>query len=1078
MERTLLKKMYTKYVLILIALLTFGFVGAQTITTLALDPDQANKLTFTLTNGNGTNRHFLPYHGGNMRYIHQIRPIGGTFVPVSDLINLTNPPVGDGASGSYEHNFFMAAGYTPGLYQMRILALRSGQFNVSSNIIDIELKYDVSIEGLTDTGYVRCQTPAVSYRLATVRNTGNLPQTYDLNLDENIAPTEQNLASDILSLEGEPINSTPQLSAGATFSFLVRIAAIQGTQPDKNNYTALIATAQSDGNISDYEVIHTWTYCGNGNSLPNNPDAPDLLIVKSGPNNAIIGEQMQYTLTLLNNTNTTQEAILPTMTDSIPVNLDIVNIYKSPTDTRDITISFDEITRVLEVTYSTNNQNKFEPGDPPINIYIDVVPNCYVTPQVINTAFASSGSDDSNYDNNTSSVYTDMLYDTSNQVNWTGNVNIDWFDCANWDKGIVPNEDINATIPTTAGNNPIIDSGSSLAPPNGTAEVRDITIMNGKSLEMINSILEVNGNWTNNWGTLIPGNGTVAFVGSDTDQTILDLSEEPSFYNLTVNTTNDFKVLVGNDQGLHVNNQLNLQNGVLRLEGKSQLLQPDGATVIATTGKLWRDQRGHANMYNYNYWSSPVGTTTTNYQIANVMKDGSDIFNFQNIQWTGGVNGDASSTPITISNRWLYKFQSTSPLYANWQKIYQNDPIQAGLGYTMKGSGTNDPSDTQNYIFVGVPFTGNITNTISDGQISLLGNPYASALDADKFIDDNESVIDGYLEFWDHFETTNSHLLAAYKGGYAKLNKTEQIEAVNVDGNESNRLPQQFIPVGQGFFVTAKPGISNNSSIVFRNSQRAFVKEDEAGGMQMFGIPDGDGSTAAAGTFEEPTKIKLNLISAGDYKHQIAIGFMQDKASEEIDYGYDARLRDTDPNQFYFMHPEEKLVIQGVGYFDEENKYPLGVIADAAGRYTFTIDHIENLDENTAVYLYDNEKQIYHNLRKSDYFVNLAKGEYNTRFSLRFKNFALENDLNTQQLLDNIVVYHQNNYVIIANPSEETTILKATMFNMLGQNVTNWNIENGRESHIELPLQSLAAGVYVVQVQTDQGSVSKKINIK
>jgi hypothetical protein len=1072
------RKLHFNKIILSLGLLLMSYSSSlsQTITNLTLDADIANRASFTLTNGHGVNSNNVPLHfiasQSGMIYKYQLssNPTG----PFQDIntISITNPPIGDGATESYERNFFVPNTYAPGTYYLRVAGLRLGQFTRFSNIISVELKYDVSIDDLSDTGYVRCQTPAVSYRLATVRNTGNLPQAYDLSLDPNIVPTEQNLASDILSLQGNPINSTPEISPGATYSFLVRVAAIQGTQPGKNNYTALIATAQSDVNISYYEVIHTLTYCGNGNSLPDNPDAPDLIMLKEGPTVWNIGEQMTYTLTLFNNPVTNREAIFPTITDSIPVNLDIVGIYKEPSDTRNISIAFDNITRVLEVTYPTNNQNKFLPGDV-IVIYVDVIPNCYVTPEVINTAFASNGAGDSNNENNISSVVTAMQFDTSNQVNWTGNINEDWFECANWDKGLVPNSVISATIPTLADNNPIIDPASPLSPPNGTAEVRDISIMPGKTLNMNNSILEVYGNWTNN-GTFSHGNGTVAFVGSNNQQ-IVDISGAPTFFNLEVNTNNDSKVQVINDQGLFVNNQLNLESGVLRLEGLSQLIQPVGATVIANTGKLWRDQQGQSNMFNYNYWSSPVGNGSVSYTISSAMKDGSDITNPQNIQWIPNATVQVTNNPITVSSRWLYKFESLEPLYANWQKIMPTTTLQAGQGYTMKGSSANpDPNSTQNYIFVGVPFSGSIAHTISGGQKTLLGNPYASALDADEFILHNSGVIDGTLEFWDHFQSTNSHHLDQYMGGYAKYNLTDQIAAVNINGVSSTRTPTRYVPVGQGFFVTAKTGIASNSSIVFNNSQRAFVKEDDPNGMQMLAIPDGGNSSA---TFEGPVRIRLNMVSAENYRHQVAIGFMQDKATEGIDYGYDAVLRDTDPNQFYFMHPEAKLLIQGVGYFDEDKKYPLGVIAELKGRYTFSIDQIENMSEHTPVYLYDNKRQVYHNLRNSDYLVNLTKGEHNTRFSLRFKNHNLDNDLNAQEMLNSIVVYRQKDQVVIYNPTEQLTVLSASMYNVLGQEVTNWNISNGRESYIELPLRTLASGIYVVQVQTDKGAISKKINI-
>lgn len=1079
MEIKLLKNVFANRCLIIIAFLSFGFVNAQSIS-YSWDSSAPNVFNFELTNGNGgPTTHF----NNSTIYRLQISTLPdaiGTWYTREEF-QINNPPVGNGASESYQKTFSIP----PFLSNNSEVFVRVLTISPTRRIngIPVEVIRDIEYEG-NEPGFILCQTPAFSYRYITITNTGNAVDNYNISfVNEN--PGQ--FATTALNFNFEEITTTPNIQPGNEYTFIVKVYLTHGTAPGDENNTTIFIESNTDNSFVEEVIFLTTAYCGNGNggNNPDMPDAPDLAVDLDLINEldenvpvADVGGNYRYRVrmtSLLQNKGVRN----PVLVVTFPENVEYGQLSYSVGPNIDVSkLDFTLANNQLEVTYITGNSqnNYFKLEDLPIIFYREVFVYCDSGSEMEAEAFVVSSQGDSNTGNDYKLLDTDIVVNP-NQADvglWLGVESNDWFNCLNWNKGVVPNSFVNVTIPNTAPNQPRIDFNSPFRQYGEVAQTGSITFNSGSSLTMIdNSELYISGNWTNNGGTLIPGNGTVAFVGDESDQIIFDLSEEPTFYNLMINTPN--KVFVTDGHGLFVNNQLDLEEGVLRLQGLAQFIQPSGASVTANTGKLWRDQRGHSNMFNYNYWSSPVGNTSGTYTINAVKKDGTDNTNPQNIQWTG--NRDVNFTqPITVSTRWTYKFQSTSPQYANWQKINQNTTLYPGQGYTMKGSGNPDPSGLQNYIFVGVPFTGNISHNISNGQITLLGNPYASALDAVQFINDNQNTIDGTLEFWDHFQTTNSHYLDQYMGGYAKYNLTDQIAAVNLNGTHSTKVPTRYLPVGQGFFVTAKEGIAPNSQIVFNNSQRAFVKEDDPDGMQMYGIPESNNTSN--GTVDGPAKIKLNMISAENFKHQIAIGFMQNKATEGIDYGYDALLKETDPNQFYFSHPDANLVIQGVGYFDESKVYPLGVNAKEQGRYTFSIEHLENIDEKTEIYFYDNEKQIYHNLRKSDYYVNLTKGEYNTRFSLRFKNHSLDNNLNVQAMLENIIVYRQNNQVIIANQSEQLTILNAQLYNVLGQEVTAWNISNGREPYIELPLSSMSSGIYIVQVQTDQGAVSKKINVK
>src|SRR5690606_15520396 len=227
-------------------------------------------------------------------------------------------------------------------------------------------------------------------------------------------------------------------------------------------------------------------------------------------------------------------------------------------------------------------------------------------------------------------------------------------------------------------------------------------------------------------------------------------------------------------QSLRVTHYLKL-DGIIDLVGESQLLQDQNSILdVTSSGYLERDQQGTANLFNYNYWSSPVSavnTTANNtaYSISSVLRDGTNTNNPINLSWTGAYNATGATNPISISRRWLYAFYNgASNTYSEWDYIAENGTLATGLGFTMKGSGVGNPvSDVQNYVFIGKPHNGTLSNLISSGNEILIGNPYPSAIDADEFILDNipggnagtTSSFDGSLYFWVHYTSNATHVL-------------------------------------------------------------------------------------------------------------------------------------------------------------------------------------------------------------------------------------------------------------------------------------------------------------------------------
>ena len=545
-----------------------------------------------------------------------------------------------------------------------------------------------------------------------------------------------------------------------------------------------------------------------------------------------------------------------------------------------------------------------------------------------------------------------------------------------------------------------------------------------------------------------------------------------------------------NDTKIEVSHYLKL-DGKIDLVGKSQLIQPEGSILDVTSeGSLERDQQGQTNLYNYNYWSSPVSaintvTNNADYSINEVLKDGTTTTP-QNINWIGGYDANPTN-PISLARYWLYKFDNYINEYANWVQILETDLLRVGLGHTMKGSGAE--GTTQNYTFVGKPNNGTITNTVGDDLLLLTGNPYPSALDATAFINDNSSSTNGTLYFWEHYATNNTHILRDYQGGYAVRNllggvapTSEGIDYISQLGSPSRGIPNQFIPVGLGFFVNGK--IGSGGTVTFNNAQRGFHKEDETGVSNiMFRTTAGNKTIKNTNlndndpiTIDTVMKIRLGYISNNSFHRQVLLGFVNDKATSGMDYGYDALNIDDSPNDMYLLNGENQLVISGESSFDADASFPIGVKADSEGMVSFIIDAVENFDPQQNIFIYDDLTKTYNTIIGKKYTVNIAEGYDDTRFSLRFTDKTLRVESNVVN--DNTIkIAHiqKGNILLITNPLVDNTVEKVTLFNILGQSISTWKIENQDQQNIQIPIKSISSGIYIAKLKTTKGELSKKI---
>ncbi|OUR94318.1 hypothetical protein A9Q87_01335 [Flavobacteriales bacterium 34_180_T64] len=524
-------------------------------------------------------------------------------------------------------------------------------------------------------------------------------------------------------------------------------------------------------------------------------------------------------------------------------------------------------------------------------------------------------------------------------------------------------------------------------------------------------------------------------------------------------------------------------DAILKLVGESQLLQdPNSIVDYSGNGNLHRDQQGTNNYYNYNYWGSPVSSDGSSFSVGAVLHDG-----LQPVLWTTAHNADASTTPITMSSRWLYLYENyPENSYADWNAINENSTVNVGLGFLMKGSGTTDPN--QNYRFIGKPNNGTITSPITAAYEALVGNPYPSAIDANEFINDNSGSIQGALYFWEHFSTNSSHILVDYQGGYAAYNLTGGNAAVSPPEISSlgtpSKIPERFIPIAQGFNVTAN---ATGGTVTFENDQRIFVKEAVTGAANsgsVFMRVQNDGSELIVNSIQDSPPIKrvrLDFRSSDGTLRPLLLGFVPNNlATDNFDFAYDAINTETLPNDLSWRINNASYIIQGVGNFDATKQYPLNLYISDSGDIEISLNTLENFDVDIDVFVFDSLLGDYTRINDSSFEINLEANDYEDRFYITFseEDEALSNpDLETHKTIVNYLNDSDEIYIKTVNIS---TIESVRLINLIGQTVVNWasNSFITSANTIRIPVDKISDGSYIIKVYSDSNTINKKVIIK
>lgn len=379
----------------------------------------------------------------------------------------------------------------------------------------------------------------------------------------------------------------------------------------------------------------------------------------------------------------------------------------------------------------------------------------------------------------------------------------------------------------------------------------------------------------------------------------------------------------------------------------------------------------------------------------------------------GGSNrGIATYNNGVASGNWTYLQSGGSGTFGT------------GTGYSVKTSENKDIS------FTGTMSTSDVNVAITVGAgtaFNLIGNPYPSYINSGDFLPTNTALLDSQtLWIWNP--------------------STKNYDA-KVTGDAFKIAP------GQGFFVKASSGGN-------------------------FAIAESTQSHQTTDTFLRTVanpEITLN-ITDGELERYAKV-YYNNNASKGFDNGYDGETFGGVSNSFDVFtqlldkNEGKNYQVQSLPNSDLETMViPVGLKSASGKEITFTAEAL-NLPSDIKVFIEDRVNNTFTRLDDGGaYKVTLTEAVNGVgQFYLHTRGAALSTDTIA---LDGVSMYTINKNTLRVT-GVNSTAASVKVFNILGKKVVDTAFSSRGVADINLP--NLNTGVFIVQLSTEKGKISKKI---
>ena len=372
--------------------------------------------------------------------------------------------------------------------------------------------------------------------------------------------------------------------------------------------------------------------------------------------------------------------------------------------------------------------------------------------------------------------------------------------------------------------------------------------------------------------------------------------------------------------------------------------------------------------------------------------------------------------------------------------------LDSGIGYR---AATSDGSTLK---FTGTVSTADVAVSISDDNAgnawNLIGNPYPSYIDFERFFTQNK----------DEFNSESE-----YQAVYGYNGATSNGWTVWNSATIADPAITELIAPGQAFFVKAKP---TGGTVTFTTTMQTTGSADDfINGKQ---------------TNLEVALCKLRL-SSGTDKASTAIYFIEG-TTRGLDVGYDAATYSQSSSGFSIFsnlvadNTGSAMAIQSLGYSDfNDVVVPLGINAKSAA-LTISIDKLATtLPADIGVYLEDRETSTFTLLTSNDYtFTPSSDLKGAGRFYLHYSAKALTAESTDFNYIQIYTTISPREIMIKGSLKSDAT---AVLYDVNGRLVLNQKLKQTLSTH-RIDASGLSVGFYLIKVFNDQGVKTQKIFIQ
>ncbi|MDP5078585.1 MAG: T9SS type A sorting domain-containing protein, partial [Nonlabens sp.] len=444
----------------------------------------------------------------------------------------------------------------------------------------------------------------------------------------------------------------------------------------------------------------------------------------------------------------------------------------------------------------------------------------------------------------------------------------------------------------------------------------------------------------------------------------------------------------------------------------------------------------------------------------------------------------------------------------------------------------------QRYDFRGRPNNGTITLSVIADDFALVGNPYPSALDLKRFLEDNSNyaqvprldgmgipvmdgmgnpvydyvpgltaTIDAQILFWESKAT--SHQLTDYIGGYgsyvpgafgnnadngmytpaafSRYDSNGNPSGGSITGGSTGFAPpigagssRRYAAIGQGFMIartsTANGGVfaPSTTGSPVFSNSQRAFRREDAS-LSIFKSAPGSGAGNPNQTDPDFVRPKIYFSAAvNDLYVREFILAFGDDSTDGLDWGLEAVVDNNIQVNDMYMAQEGKKLVIKTIPFLETKKVPVSFVLRDPSTFEISIKSIQHFD-TPFILLHDKQNGTVYDLKTSTATVALPAGSYNDRFEIVFEQ---PTTLSTgSEVLATAIDIFQNNdrqLLTILNP-ELKDIKNIALYDLAGRLIVSEKATSAVDNYT-FNTATYSSGIYIVRV-TDSANNETAVKV-